>query len=84
MTEEKVLNEEEINNIKQIRNDFQALIGEIGEIEVGIMNLNGKKKELEIKLFKIQQEENKIAEELEKKYANGNISIETGKFTPTS
>jgi hypothetical protein len=84
MTEEKVLNEEEINNIKQIRNDFQALIGEIGEIEVGIMNLNGKKKELEIKLFKIQQEENKIAEELEKKYGNGNISIETGKFTPTS
>jgi chromosome segregation ATPase len=82
MSEEKVLTETEIKHIKKVREDFQILIGQVGEVEVGILNLNRRKKELEGDLEKIQQEENKIAKELETKYGKGNISLETGKFTP--
>ena len=46
------------------------------------MNLNKKKKELEKELEIIQEKETKIAVDLEKKYGKGNISLETGEFTP--
>ena len=52
MAEEKVLNEAEIKNIKSVREDFQILVGQVGEVEIGIINLNKRKKELEIELGK--------------------------------
>ena len=82
MSKIKVLTEAEIENIKKVREDFQILVGNVGEVEVAIMNLNKKKKELENELLLIQEKEIKIAVDLEKKYGKGNISLETGEFTP--
>jgi hypothetical protein len=82
MSKVKVLTETEIENIKKVREDFQILVGNVGDVEVAIMNLNKKKKELEKELEVIQEKETKIAVDLEKKYGKGNISLETGEFTP--
>jgi lipid II:glycine glycyltransferase (peptidoglycan interpeptide bridge formation enzyme) len=82
MSKIKVLTEAEIENIKKVREDFQILVGNVGEVEVAIINLNKKKKELENELLLIQEKETKIAVDLEKKYGKGNISLETGEFTP--
>jgi len=82
MSKVKVLTEAEIENIKKVREDFQILVGNVGEVEVAIINLNKKKKELENELLLIQEKETKIAVDLEKKYGKGNISLETGEFTP--
>ncbi len=82
MSEVKVLTETEIENIKKVREDFQILVGNVGDVEIAIMNLNKKKKELEKELEIIQEKETKIAVDLEKKYGKGNISLETGEFTP--
>ena len=82
MSKVKVLTEAEIENIKKVREDFQILVGNVGEVEVAIINLNKKKKELENELLSIQEKETKIAVDLEKKYGKGNISLETGEFTP--
>tara|TARA_B100001094_G_C17781308_1_gene599871 strand:+ start:365 stop:619 length:255 start_codon:yes stop_codon:yes gene_type:complete len=82
MSKIKVLTKEEINNIKQVKEDFQILVSQVGEVEIGIMNLNKKKKELEKELESIQQKEINVAKELESKYGKGNISLETGEFTP--
>ena len=82
MSKEKVLTEMEIENIKKVREDFQTLVGNVGDIEIAIMNLNNRKKEKEIELTKIQKREEEIALNLEKKYGKGNISLETGEFTP--
>lgn len=84
MSKNKVLSEEEIKNVKKIKEDFQILVGQIGEIEVGIMNLKARKEELGKELNRIQLEEIEIAKELEGKYGKGNISLETGEFTPLS
>ena len=78
MSEVKVLTETEIENIKKVREDFQILVGNVGDVEIAIMNLNKKKKELEKELEIIQEKETKIAVDLEKKYGKGNISLETG------
>tara|TARA_R110002020_G_scaffold75306_2_gene191738 strand:+ start:340 stop:594 length:255 start_codon:yes stop_codon:yes gene_type:complete len=82
MSKEKVLTETEIENVKKVREDFQILVGRVGEVEIGILNLQKNKKTLEIELDRIQQEEIKIAKELEIKYGKGNVSLETGRFTP--
>ena len=82
MSKIKVLTKEEINNIKQVKEDFQILVSQVGEVEIGIMNLNKKKKELEKELESIQQKEINVAKELESKYGKGNISLDTGEFTP--
>ena len=82
MSEVKVLTETEIENIKKVREDFQILVGNVGDVEIAIMNLIKKKKELEKELEIIQEKETKIAVDLEKKYGKGNISLETGEFTP--
>ena len=82
MSKEKVLTETEIENIKTVRDDFQILVGNVGDVEVAMMNLNKKKKELEKELELIQDREKEIAVDLEKKYGKGNISLETGEFTP--
>ena len=82
MSKSKVLTEEEIKNVKKIKEDFQILVGQVGEIEIGIMNLNKRKEELGIELVKIQEEEKNIALKLEEKYGKGNISLETNEFTP--
>lgn len=82
MSKVKVLTETEIENIKKVREDFQILVGNVGEVEVAIINLNKKKKGLEKELELIQDKEKEIAVDLEKKYGKGNISLETGEFTP--
>ena len=84
MSKSKVLTEIEIKDVKKIKENFQILVGQVGEVEVGIMNLTARKKELEGELNNIQLEEIKIAKELEEKYGKGNISLETGEFTPLS
>ena len=78
----KVLTKKEIEDIKKMKEDFQILITQVGEVEIGLINLNKRKKELEVELIKIQKEEINIAKELEDKYGKGNISLETGEFTP--
>lgn len=82
MSKVKVLTETEIEKIKKVREDFQILVGNVGDVEIAIMNLNKKKKEFEKELGLIQEKETKIAVDLEKKYGKGNISLETGEFTP--
>ena len=82
MSEVKVLTEIEIENIKKVRENFQILVNNVGDVEIAIMNLNKRKRKFEKELEIIQEKENKIAIDLEKKYGKGNISLETGKFTP--
>ena len=82
MSKSKVLTEKEIENIKKVRESFQLLVNNVGDVEIAIMNLNKRKKEFEKELESIQEKETKIAVDLEKKYSKGNISLETGEFTP--
>jgi hypothetical protein len=67
MSKVKVLTEKEIENIKKVREDFQILVGNVGEVEVAIMNLNKKKKELESELLLIQEKERRNSCKFRKK-----------------
>jgi|TARA_B100001094_G_C17902366_1_gene657099 hypothetical protein len=81
--EKKVLTEEEIKNLKDLKSRFQQLTLVLGETEIQIMNLEFSKNNLKQQFIEIQQQEMSIAKELEEKYGKGSISLESGEFLPT-
>lgn len=80
--EKKVLTEEEISKIRQLKQKFEDLTNNTGKIEVQIMNLQIGKEQLVEQLKQIQQSEIVLAKELEDKYGKGTISLESGEFLP--
>jgi hypothetical protein len=82
--EKKVLTEEEMKQIGSLRIQFDELVFKLGMNEVQQINLNIQKEQLEKELNEIQQHEQNLIKEIETKYGKGNISLETGEFTPVS
>ena len=78
----KVLTQEEISKLKNFRENLVSVTSQIGEIEIGIIDLGNKKEIMRNKFLNLQKEERKIADELERKNGKGNISLETGEFLP--
>lgn len=76
------ITEQEIEKVKGLRVKFDQLINTIGQVEVQLYNLQEQKKELQVSLLNIQQEEVSLAKELEEKYGKGTVSLDTGEFSP--
>tara|TARA_R100001509_G_C4831163_1_gene203324 strand:- start:62 stop:307 length:246 start_codon:yes stop_codon:yes gene_type:complete len=76
------ITEEEIKKVNDLKLKVNQLINTVGQIEIQIFNLQRQKEELQMSLLKIQEEEVTIANELEKKYGKGTISLDTGEFSP--
>tara|TARA_R110000765_G_scaffold21631_1_gene55486 strand:- start:19 stop:270 length:252 start_codon:yes stop_codon:yes gene_type:complete len=80
--EKKVLTQEEIDKIKKLKEQFEDLTGVAGNVEIQIMNLQLQKDQIKSNLQQLQQQEKVIAQELEEKYGDGTISLESGEFLP--
>ena len=80
--EKKVLTQEEIDKIKKLKDQFEDLTINAGNIEIQIMNLQLQKDQIKSNLQQLQQQEKVIAQELEEKYGDGTISLESGEFLP--
>lgn len=80
--EKKVLTEEEISKLKELKEQFKNLTDLAGETEIQIMNLQIRKEQLKFNLQNLQQQELVLAKELEEKYGEGTISLESGEFLP--
>ena len=78
--EKKVLTQDEITKLKELKQKFGQLTEIAGEIEIQIMNLELKKDSIKLSLQQLQQQEIIIAKELEEKYGEGTISLESGEF----
>ena len=81
-TEKIKLTEDEIKELTDIRNNFSNLTLMIGETEIGVANLENRKQELLSGLAKITEKQNDLSKKLEDKYGKGNISLDTGEFSP--
>ena len=81
--EKKVLSEEEMSKLKDLRSRFQVLTQNIGNNEVQILSLELQKEAFMDELKNIKQQELVLAQELEEKYGQGTVSLETGEFLPS-
>ena len=77
------LTESEIKDLENIRFTFSELTRMIGENEINITGLQGKKAELVENLNKLREKQNEVVKGLEDKYGKGKISLDTNEFTPT-
>ena len=82
--EKQVLTQEEIQKLTELKSQFNELVNVVGNVEIQIMDLQLKKEQLKSSLLNLQQQEIAIAKELEDKYGQGSISLETGEFLPSN
>jgi regulator of replication initiation timing len=84
------LEEKELKEIKQIREENSRMMVDFGRIKVELIMLRAKLMEVEkieddmtAKFKGNQTKENKISEKLKKKYGDGTVNLDEGIFTPT-
>jgi hypothetical protein len=69
----KKLTEEELNEVKEIRQQYSQLALSLGELELQ------KRKLLDVHNL-LQEKEVKLASQLQEKYGEGSIDLETGEI----
>ena len=81
--ENKKLSQEELQQLKDFQIENDNLIFNLGQINFQSALLEGKRNEVLEKLAQLQEKSNTLAKELQEKYGDGNIDLETGEFNPT-
>lgn len=74
------LTEEEITQLTTLRNSEVEFIEQLGQIEYQIQSLQIRKDEIKTTLSKFFDRRNIIAKELQSKYGEGSININSGEF----
>lgn len=80
--EKKVLNQEEINKLKEYQSNFNLVVNSLGSIEFKIQNLLLDKEDLKKSLIELRIQEKSILDKIKEKYGEGSIDIESGEFLP--
>ena len=78
--EQIFLTQEELQQINQLNSKRADLVNKFGSIEYEIQNLELEKDKLTEELVNLNNQSLEIGEELQQKYGEGNINIETGEF----
>lgn len=80
--ETKKLSQEQLQQIKSIQQKNQAVVQELGQIEILKLQLKKRQQTAQQYLEDLLEEQEQIAQEIESIFGKGSIDIETGEFTP--
>jgi len=80
--ENKVLTQEEIQQLKNIREQNAQLVEQFGFIEYQLQSLFLQKEELSKNLKEVRLSEITFGKQLQDKYGDGTINLEKGEFIP--
>jgi uncharacterized coiled-coil DUF342 family protein len=75
------LTPEELKILQEYQVENNEIVAGLGTIELTIDNLNSQKTELLEKFKKLQTQQSQTAKELQAKYGDGNINLETGEIS---
>lgn len=78
--ETKTLTPEELQTIKNLNDERNSLINRFGILEYEIQSLELQKEQLIEALQKLSLSSEKIGIELQAKYGEGNVNLDTGEF----
>ena len=79
----KKLTQEEMSQIETVKQESQALIQELGQIELLRLDLKSRKDNALAFLDELKQKERELAQALEAAYGKGVINLDKGEFTPS-
>ena len=74
------LTQEELQRIKQLQNQSQGIVNELGTIEVARMNLDARYNAAKDALNALREAEQALAAELQETYGDGTINLDTGEI----
>ena len=80
--ENQKLTEEELQKIGELQQKNNAVVSELGQIELIKMNVAARREAAEKYLTDLREEESTLGKELSDKYGSGSINLETGEFVP--
>ena len=75
------LTQEELKQLTEVKEKRDQIVYNLGQVDIQRAMLEGQRSSILENLAKLQEEETKVGKELQEKYGNGNINIETGEFT---
>tara|TARA_R110000772_G_scaffold231047_1_gene341726 strand:- start:337 stop:597 length:261 start_codon:yes stop_codon:yes gene_type:complete len=75
------LSEEELTILKGYQQKQNQITFNLGNVDIQKAILEGQRSTILENLANLQEESNKTAKELQDKYGDGNINLETGEFT---
>jgi hypothetical protein len=81
VTENKVLTQEELQTLNTIQEETQALINELGEIELIKFQLEERKERAKNFLTEVSRKEKDFTQLVYEKYGRVNINPQTGEIT---
>lgn len=81
MSEKIKLSKEELEVLRGYQQKQNQLTFELGSVDVQKAILEGQRNSILENFANLQEESNKTAKELQDKYGDGNIDLETGEFT---
>jgi hypothetical protein len=79
--EKQILSQEELSKLKWLQEKNLELNAKLGSIEYQVQNLLLDKQEVVKELEGYRVRQTQISQELQDKYGDGYINIETGEFT---
>ena len=79
--ETKVLEQEEIQSIKDLQTQREQLMADFGFIEMRIQELELQKENLINLLVEVRNSETTLSNELQAKYGTGTINLDKGEIT---
>ena len=82
--EKTVLTTDELQSLKDFQTKRSQIINDFGIIEFQIQELKTQKEMLVKALANLKVEENKVSQELQEKYGEGNIDLTSGEFVSVS
>ena len=82
--EKTVLTTDELQLLKNFQSTRSQIINDFGIIEFQIQELKTQKEMLVGTLANLKVEENKVSQELQDKYGEGNIDLTSGEFVSAS
>jgi len=80
--ENKKLTQEELEKIQELQQKNQALISELGQIELVRLSVEQRRKNAEAFLETLRKEEEDLAKGLSDTYGAGSIDLQSGEFVP--
>ncbi len=89
MSEEVKFTTEELNQVKEIQDDYFEVQNTLGQLQVArirfdnqLLQLNEKEDEARKKFIDTQNKENNFLQSIREKYGDGSLDPDTGVFTP--
>jgi hypothetical protein len=77
----KKLTEQELEEIKQLREENSAIAVELGQVELAKLEIARRREAIEAFLKTSREKELALVKELEETYGKGSINLETGEIT---